>query len=126
MILKIILALYLILHGGIHILGFLANFDLLKWDEITYSTRVLMGRIDLGYVGIRLLGIVWLIVMVMYIVAGIAVFSMPDWWLNLTLLATGLSMVLCILGLPDTRIGILANLVLLGFLYLDNRNNWLN
>ena len=126
MILKIILSLYLILHGGIHILGFLAYFDLLKWDEITYSTRVLMGRIDLGYVGIRLLGIVWLVVMVMFIVAGIAAFSMPDWWFNLTLAATGLSMVLCILGLPDTRIGILANLVLLGFLYLDNRYNWLN
>jgi hypothetical protein len=126
MILKIILSLYLILHGGIHILGFLANFDLLKWDEITYSTKVLMGKVNLGYVGIRLLGLVWLIVMVMYIVAGIAVFSMPDWWLNLTLLATGLSMVLCILGLPDTKAGILANVFLFGFLFLDSRYDWLN
>lgn len=114
----------LIIHGLVHILGFLIFFEIMEVDTLKYTTRVLWGRVNVGRIGIRLLGVVWLLVMVAFIAAGIGLLVSAPWWLSLTLLATAVSAVLCLLGLPDTVFGLLINIAIFAVLYFGGTFGW--
>ena len=87
---------YLIVHGLIHLFGFVANSQIVETEDITYQTTVLAGRLDVGDVGTRVLGIVWLLAAVAFVVSGVTIFSSPAWWWSFTLAVTVVSMALCI------------------------------
>ena len=101
------------LHGVAHWVGFAVPWRLLEAEEMPYSTQLLGGRIDVGHVGIRIVGVVWLLLGIAFLlIAGAAWANRPDW----PALAGGVvtaSLVLCILGLPAARVGVRVNLVLL-------------
>jgi len=61
MLINVLAAIYLIVHGLIHLIGFVTNFQIAEIEEITYSTTVLAGRLEIGDVGTRVLGIAWLL-----------------------------------------------------------------
>ena len=58
--LRIVVAVFLILHGLVHLIGFVVPWKLIKTDEFPYSTTVLAGRVDLGDRGVRLYGLLLL------------------------------------------------------------------
>jgi len=124
MLINVLAAIYLIVHGLIHLIGFVTNFQIAEIEEITYSTTVLAGRLEIGDVGTRVLGIAWLLVAVAFVISGVAIFFSPPWWWSFTLAVTGVSLVLSILGWPDARFGVLANVVILGFLFIGPRLGW--
>lgn len=123
--LQIIIAMGLILHGLIHLIGFLVNWQIVTFEDISYSTTVLAGKISLGDGSIRGLGVLWLLATFGYVVAGVGVLMLAPWWLGLTLWVTLLSVVLCILGWPEAQFGVYINLIILAYLVFGGQPGWL-
>lgn len=123
--LQIIIAIGLILHGLIHLIGFLVNWQIVTFEDISYSTTVLAGKISLGDGSIRGLGVLWLLATFGYVVAGVGVLMLAPWWLGLTLWVTLLSVVLCILGWPEAQFGVYINLIILAYLVFGGQPGWL-
>jgi hypothetical protein len=122
---RILIAVGLIVHGLIHLIGFAVPWRLVNMADMPYDTTVLAGKVDLGDAGIRLFGVLWLVATIGFIAAGVGLFALAPWWQGLTLAVTLLSLVLCILGWPDTQFGLYINLVILAYLVLGGRLGWL-
>jgi len=60
-------------------------------EGFAYKTTLLSGNLDMGDAGIRMVGLLWLLAAVGFVVAGVAIFSLQPWWQMLTLLVTLLS-----------------------------------
>jgi hypothetical protein len=119
------IAVGLILHGLIHLLGFVVPWRLAKLEEMAYSTTVLAGKLDVGDTGIRLVGLLWLAAAIGYVAAGVGLVGLAPWWLGLTLAVTVFSLALCILGWPDAQFGFYIDLVILVYLLVGGRFGWL-
>jgi len=124
-VIRIIVAILLIVHGLVHLLGFVVPWRLATVEGLAYKTTLLSGRLDVGEAGIRVVGLLWLLAAVGFVVAGVTVFALHPWWRAVTLSVTLVSLVLCVLGWPDTRPGVLINLVILGYLLFGGRMGWL-
>lgn len=116
-------ALFLILHGIVHLLGFIVPWRLALPDA--HTTTVLGGRVELGEGGIRLYGLLWLAAAALYALAGLGLLFGASWWLPLTIGVTLFSVLLCLSGLPDTAFGLIINLFLLGLLFYGERIGFL-
>ena len=125
MLINVIAAIYLIVHGLIHLIGFVVNFQIAEMEDITYKTTVLAGKLDVGHVGTRALGIVWLLAAVAFVVSGATIFSSPPWWWSFTLAVTVASLIVTLLGWPDAKFGVLANIVILLFLFFGPSLGWI-
>jgi hypothetical protein len=108
----------------VHILGFLIFFEITEVDTLQYSTKVLGGRFDIGKMGIRVLGIIWLLIMAAMIVSGVGLLLGTSWWYSLALWSTVASTVVTILGWPDTRYGLLINALVFILLFLGSSRGW--
>jgi hypothetical protein len=65
-------------------------------------------------------------VAVAFVVSGVTIFSSPTWWWSYTLAVTLVSLALTILGWPDARFGVLANVIILVFLFVGPRLGWIS
>jgi hypothetical protein len=122
---RYVFAALLLVHGFAHLVGFIVPWKLGKLEEMPYRTTLLGGRWDVGDVGIRGMGLLWLLV-------GLALFTLGG-----TLAVTGslaggpllafslASAILCVLGWPDSRFGLVANAVIVGLYLLARTRGWL-
>jgi hypothetical protein len=117
-------AMLFLVHGFAHTVGFVVPWKIATLEEMPYKTTILNGKIDLGHRGIRLTGILWLLAALLFFVAGALVIGRMSAWLPLALGTTLFSLILCVLGLPDSRIGIAVNLVILVFAFLGVSLGW--
>jgi hypothetical protein len=101
------------LHGAIHLIGFVVPWRLATIDGFPYRVTALGGMTDLGDVGARVLGIVWLACAVGFIVAGVGIGRRAPWALPLTAVLAAVSLVVCVMGLPETAAGIVVNVGIL-------------
>ncbi|MEZ4519632.1 MAG: ABC transporter permease [Chloroflexota bacterium] len=106
-------AIFLILHGLVHLLWFVVPWKLTTVEGLPYTTRILGGRIDVGDSGIRLVGLLWVVAMLAFVAGGLGVMFSAVWWPWVVVGATVYSLLLCVLGWPDTRWAILINLAIL-------------
>jgi uncharacterized BrkB/YihY/UPF0761 family membrane protein len=90
-----------------------------------YTTTVLDGRIDLGDRGIRLVGLLWLLTMVGFIIAGIGLILLVPWWQRAALNVTLFSLGVCILGWSEARYGVYINAIILVFIILNAGFDWI-
>jgi hypothetical protein len=82
---------------------------------VPYRTTILGGVTDLGDAGARALGVVWLVVALAFVLLAGAVLA--GWNVRLWVFAMlALSSVLCVVGWPEARIGLIVNAVLLAAL----------
>ena len=123
---RIVLALFLVAHGIAHLVGFVVPWKIATMKEMPYKTTILSGSIDLGDVGIRVMGILWLIATLAFIVSGIGVLTRVPWWLPATMIVTVSSLFLCIIGWPDSRIGVFINVVIVAFLLVGQKMDWVS
>ena len=110
---RIALTIGLLIHAVAHLPGFLVPWRLAVLSDLPYRTTVLSGALDVGAAGVRLIGVLWLFGALGLIAAAVLVFQSHPVWPSLTLSMLFLSLVLCILGLPFTRIGLAVDVVLL-------------
>lgn len=108
---RIALAIFLALHGFAHFVGFAASFGLA--ESIPYRTTVLGGTLDLGDTGIRAVGVLWLLAGGAFLVASAAAMTNQEWWLKALLAAATGSLVLSLITLPEARIGVLLDVLIL-------------
>ena len=105
----------LIGHGVAHIVGFVVPWKLMQMPEMPYRTTILGGMMDVGDAGIRLMGVLWLLIGLAFaVVAGGVV---AGWSLRTAVFALlALSSAFCVIGWPEARIGLIVNGALLAAL----------
>jgi hypothetical protein len=113
---RVLPAVLLALHGLAHLPGFLSAWRLAALEELPYSTHVLAGRLHVGDAGARVLGTLWLLTALAFWLAADLVMLDRTGWVPLILGAGTVSLLLCALGLPETRIGLALNVALLAAL----------
>jgi hypothetical protein len=122
---RIAFAIFLALHGLAHVVGFIVLWRLKEFEEMPYKTTLLSGKIDVGDRGIRIMGILWLLAALAFVNCGIVVLLAQPYWVPLTASVTGASLVFCILGWPDAKIGVFINVAIFGFLAANTRYMWI-
>ncbi len=107
---KTLLGIIMVLHGIAHGVGFAGAWGLSR--NIPYKTTVLNGHIDMGPVGIRLVGVLWLLAGITFVVAAVTAFTNQPTWLRATAVALITSTVLTAFELPEAKIGLALNVVM--------------
>lgn len=117
------LAFLLVAHGVAHLVGFVSSWKLATLAELPYKTTVFSGRVDVGDAGIRVMGVLWLLAALTFLVAAFAVATETGWAVRFTLAAAMASLILCVVGWPDARIGVAVNVGLALLLAIGARLN---
>lgn len=112
-----------IIHGVAHLVGFVVPWRIATLEETPYKTTVLNGKVDVGDAGIRAIGVLWLITAAAFLVCGVAVAIQTEWWHWVAIGATLISFDLTILGWPESRIGVVIN-VLIVLLLIGSALGW--
>jgi hypothetical protein len=111
---RVTLAALVAVHGVIHLIGFVVPWRIATLDGFAYRTATGGGALDLGDAGVRLVGLVWLACAVGFVVAGIGIARRSTWGLPLAGGLAIVSLVVCLLGLPETVAGIAVDVAILG------------
>ncbi len=104
-------ALLLILHGFAHLPGVLGAWKLKTFDDVSFQPNAIFT--DASDTTVFLLGIVWFMAAIGFVVAGISVLVHYDWWPHIALRAVVTSLIPTILWNEDARIGLVLNIGLL-------------
>jgi len=114
----------LALHGIAHLPGFVVAWQFGVLRDMPYHTTLLSGRMDVGDGGIRVLGVLWLLVGVAFEIAAAGAIWHKAWWAPLTAVAAAISLGMTLLQLPEARIGAVVNVVILCLLALGQYATW--
>ncbi len=123
--LKLFVGIFFILHGLVHLLWFVVPWRITTVDGLPYSTKVLINRVDVGEVGIRIVGLLWLVATVGWGAAGVSLILLAPWWQGLAIAVALFSSLLGILGLPIAKVGLLIDVMVLVAVLLDGQFHWL-
>jgi hypothetical protein len=111
---KWILLAILVLHGVIHVLGTLAEWNLVEIEDFSGKTLItLSDSVKKG------LGFVWLIVMLLFLISAYGLYDDQDWWQILTIISIVISQILIIIWWPDAKFGTIANILIVALMYYD-------
>ena len=116
-----VVALVLVLHGLIHLIGTTVYSRLAEIQGFTYKTTLLGGRLDLGEAGMRIFGVLWVLPAVGFVLAAFALLQGWDWWRNMLLGATLLSLGLTSLDWSVAFAGAVVNVAILVLLWFGPR-----
>jgi len=108
---RIALAIWFVAHGVAHLPGFLVAWRLRDFSGLPFHTTVLANRVDIGTAGMRLVGVGWLLAAVAFAALAVVTILRVEWWQEAAYAVLGFSMMLCVLGWPRARIGVVANVV---------------
>lgn len=122
---RIALAVLMLLHGVAHLPGFVGSWRLAALEGMPYKTTLLAGRVDVGDVGIRVVGVVWLLAALGFILTAIGAFTDRSWWMAALMGVALASLGLSVLEWPLARIGVAVNLAILAALLAGQRLGWL-
>ena len=121
---RIALAAFMALHGIAHLVGFAGSWQLAA-AGVPYKTTVLGGRLDLGDAGIRAVGLLWVVAALAFVsvAAGAAVDT--DWWVKTAVMVAMGSLALTALEMPQSRVGVVLNVILIAALLLMRGYRWI-
>ncbi|HTP24419.1 MAG TPA: hypothetical protein VMK12_02015 [Anaeromyxobacteraceae bacterium] len=122
---RIVIAIVLLAHGVAHLVGFVVPWRLATLPDVPYRSTILGGRIEVGDIGVKALGVLWLIAALAFAAAGAEVLWHASSWRSHVIVAATASLALCIAGWPDARIGVAVNVALIAMLALGARAGWL-
>lgn len=98
--LKLLFALFVVLHGLIHILGFVKAFQLAEVSQLTQSIA-------------KPAGLLWLAAAMLFVATIVFFLLDTAWWWMIATLAIVLSQVLIVMSWQDAKFGTIANLTTL-------------
>lgn len=117
----IIVAIVLVLHGLIHLMGPAVYIKLTEIEGFSYKTTLLGGRWDVGDNGIGIFGAVWVLPAVGFIVAAVALLAGREWWRRVLVGVTLVSLVLTVMDWSVAYAGVVINIVILAAAWLGPR-----
>jgi hypothetical protein len=97
---KYFISFLIIIHGLIHIAGFVKAFDLIRINELKENIS-------------RPAGVLWLLSAILLIISAVLYFMDKNYWWILAAPAVLLSQILIILAWRDAKFGTIANLIIL-------------
>jgi hypothetical protein len=106
-------AIFIALHGLVHWIGFAVPWRLITTESFTYATTALGGQLELGEVGARVVGALWLPVLAAFVVAAYGMWSRVSWSLPVLAASAASSLVLCVLALPAAIAGVVIDVAIL-------------
>jgi hypothetical protein len=112
------LAILLLLHGLAHLVGFFGPWGLAN-SPVPQGT-LLAGRISTGMIGMRIVGLLWLGGSLAFTIAAFGVLRHAPWWPAFTFGAAVASLLLCIVNLPQAKLGIPINVAIILVLLLTH------
>jgi hypothetical protein len=115
-VVRLACAAFLVAHGVAHLIGFIAAWRLAAFADAPYTTQVLGGTLDVGDVGIRIVGLLWVGAAAGFVAAAIAVWRRRG--SRIVALAAAGSLVVTLIGLPAAFVGLWIDLAILGGLAL--------
>lgn len=113
---RIAAAAVLLLHGAIHLIGFVVPWRLATVDGFPLRATALDGAVVLGDGGARAIGLVWLVLVIGFVAAAAGAWRRASWTRPLVAALAPASLVVCVLGLPEAGAGIAVNLGILAAL----------
>ena len=119
------LGLLMALHGFAHLVGMVVSWQLAPLEGALYKTTLLSGRVDVGDAGMRVMGALWLLTALGFAIAAFATFTDRPWWLAAAIVASLVSLAISIVALPDSRIGVAVNLLILAALGINTFVRWI-
>ena len=104
-IMKFILLAIIIIHGLIHILGFVKAFNLAEVNQLTRNIS-------------KPAGLFWLFAAILFILTAFFYFLGRDWWWIIGSSAVIISQVLIIRSWSDAKYGTIINLILIALIVI--------
>lgn len=117
-------ALLLVAHGVAHLVGFVSAWKLATLAELPYRTTLFSGHLDVGEAGIRLVGVLWLLAALTFLVAAVAVANEGVWARRALSVALLVSAPLCAAAWPEARLGLAVDMGLALLLAIGVRQQW--
>ena len=119
------LGLLMALHGFAHLVGMVVSWQLAPLEGAIYKTTLLSGRVDVGDAGMRVMGALWLLTALGFAIASFATFTGRPWFVAAAIAVSVVSLALSIVALPDSRIGIAVNVLILAALGIGTFARWI-
>jgi hypothetical protein len=116
--LRILIVLLIIIHGIIHLIGFLNEWQLAKFNNFKGLTLF-----ELPPALLKTIGLFWLAGCCLFIAAAIMFYLKTDHWWLVALIAVILSQLLVIIYWPDAKAGSVANLLVF-LIAISGYNNY--
>ncbi|MGB7295923.1 MAG: hypothetical protein WBC70_10075, partial [Candidatus Aminicenantales bacterium] len=107
-----------IIHGLIHLMGFVAYWPLGEIAELPYKTSLLGGRWEVGKPGMRLFSLLWPIVAVGFVIAATGLATRQAWWYPLMWGMAILSLIITGLDWSNAFRGANIDLIIIVVLFL--------
>lgn len=104
---RIIFAVIIFIHGLIHLMGFVNQLNIKKISQFTGVTLFPVSE-SLS----KILGIVWLITALLFIITAAGFSLGKDWWSIIGIIAIVISQLLIIIYWKDAKAGTIANAIL--------------
>lgn len=115
---KLIFVIILLIHGLIHLLGFIYEWKLAAIKQFTGKTMFRAGP------GLKkILGIVWLVILVLFIFTALLYIINNEYWWALSIVSVILSQLLIIFYWKDAKAGTILNIIIL-LVSLVGYGNW--
>jgi hypothetical protein len=121
---RTLLAVWFFAHGVAHLPGFLVSWQLRTFPDLPFRTTILANSVDVGTVGVRLIGVGWLLSAVAFMALAVAAMLQVAWWQEATYVVLGFSLILCVLGWPRSWIGVTSNIAVAVLLASATRFGW--
>jgi hypothetical protein len=115
---RVFLAIILVLHGLVHIMGLVSYLKLGEVQGIPYKTTVLDGRLNLSEIGIGVYGVLWAVAALGFILAATGLLINSSWWLSLLTTSAVFSLVLTVVDLNVALAGVVVNVAILIFVWV--------
>ena len=109
--LNVVAAVILAAHGLAHLPGFVGPW---KFSAgVPYKTTILGGRLDVGDVGAKVVGVLWLLLAVAFVLLAWVAYAGAPWWPLGALAVASVSLLLCLIHWPETIIGVVIDILLI-------------
>ena len=108
-----VFAVFLALHGLVHVVGFTVPWGLGGPRGVGYSTLILNRSVEVGDTAVKLLGFVWLAAAFAFVMVAVMIWRGHPWALRSTVALVFGSLVLCTIDLPGAVMGLVIDVVLL-------------
>ncbi|MDF2631278.1 MAG: transporter permease [Symbiobacteriaceae bacterium] len=108
-------------HGLIHLMGFVAYWPVAVVAELPYKTTVAGGALDVGAVGMKIFGLLWLVAALGFVAALVGFFMGQGWWRMVMVGTSLLSTVLIALDWAPSFRGAYVNVAILLLVWVSTR-----
>ena len=108
-----VLGAFVAAHGVAQTLAFAIAWKLTEAPDLPYTTDLLGGRVDVGSVGIRVVGVLWLVAAAVTVFAALRVWRRHPLARATLAGATGFSLLLCLTQPGRAQVGLAIDVVLL-------------